>query len=49
MDDLTATQYSRQQRMMQTTCVLLIEDDELARTRLEAVIEHAGYGGMALT
>jgi DNA-binding response OmpR family regulator len=44
MDDLTATQHSRQQRMMQTTCVLLIEDDELARERLEAVIENAGYG-----
>jgi DNA-binding response OmpR family regulator len=43
-EDLTETQHSRQQRMMQTTCVLLIEDDELARARLEAVIERAGYG-----
>jgi DNA-binding response OmpR family regulator len=40
---LTDTQHFRS-RLMQTTCVLLIEDDELTRARLEALIEAAGYG-----
>jgi DNA-binding response OmpR family regulator len=32
---------------MDTTCVLLIEDDELTRARLEALIQTAGYGVFA--
>jgi DNA-binding response OmpR family regulator len=40
---LTDTQHFRS-KLMETTCVLLIEDDELTRARLEAVIEAAGYG-----
>jgi len=40
---LTDTQHFRS-KLMETTCVLLIEDDELTRSRLEALIESAGYG-----
>jgi DNA-binding response OmpR family regulator len=39
----TDTQQFRS-RLMETTCVLLIEDDELTRARLQLVIEAAGYG-----